>query len=68
MSAFGALVRKDLRVFLSDRRAVIVSFAVPLALASFMGFLTGGSPDKGNAGKISVLISIRTTAPSRPRW
>lgn len=56
MSAFSALVRKDLKVFFSDRRAVIVSFAVPLALASFMGFLTGGSRDKGSAGKITVLM------------
>ena len=30
----AALVRKDLQLFLHDRRAVILSFAVPLVLAS----------------------------------
>jgi ABC-2 type transport system permease protein len=34
-----ALVRKDLQIFMSDRRAVIVSFVVPIAIASFFGSL-----------------------------
>jgi hypothetical protein len=30
-----AMVRKDLQLFFSDRRAVIMSFLVPIAIASF---------------------------------
>lgn len=49
-----SLVRKDLRLFFSDRRSVILSFVVPIALASFMGAVTGGKgSDKVN--RVSVL-------------
>jgi ABC-2 type transport system permease protein len=41
-TAFRALVRKDLQLFLRDRRALIISFAAPIAIASFFGFLFGG--------------------------
>ena len=36
-----ALVRKDLAVFLTDRRAVILSFAAPLLLAGFFSYAFG---------------------------
>jgi ABC-type multidrug transport system permease subunit len=41
---FAALVRKDLQLFFSDRRSVIVSFVVPIAIGSFFGavFASGG--------------------------
>ena len=41
---FVALVRKDLQLFFVDRRSVIVSFVVPIAIASFFGavFASGG--------------------------
>ncbi len=38
-----ALVRKDLRLFFADRRSVIIGFILPIALASFFGFLFGGA-------------------------
>ena len=44
--AFSALVRKDLLLFFGDRRAVILSFAVPIAIASFFGSIFGGSGDQ----------------------
>ena len=34
-----AMIRKDLQLFFSDRRSVIVSFVVPIAIASFFGAL-----------------------------
>jgi ABC-2 type transport system permease protein len=52
---FLALVKKDLRVFLSDRRAVILSFAAPLMLASIFAMIGGGAGDVG-ASKIPVLV------------
>jgi ABC-2 type transport system permease protein len=38
-----ALVRKDLQLFFSDRRAVIVSFVVPIVIASFFGSIMGSN-------------------------
>src|SRR4051812_20943025 len=42
MIPFWALVRKDLKLFFIDRRAVIVGLVVPILLASFFGYLFGG--------------------------
>lgn len=38
-----ALVAKDLKVFLSDRYALVLSFLAPVALASFMALIFGGA-------------------------
>jgi ABC-2 type transport system permease protein len=43
MNAFLALVRKDLILFLSDRRALLVSLALPIVIGTFFGYLFGGS-------------------------
>ena len=51
-----ALVRKDLQLFLSDRRAVIVSFVVPIAIATFFGALFPGSG--GNSGTERARITV----------
>lgn len=50
-----AMVRKDLRVFASDRRALIMSFVAPIAIASFFGSIFSGS-NTGEAAKIPVAI------------
>ena len=42
MRALLALIKKDLRTFRADRRAVIVSFALPAALALLFGLLFRG--------------------------
>ncbi len=42
MTAFLALIRKDLILFRSDRRALIVSLLLPILIGAFMGSLTGG--------------------------
>lgn len=38
-----AMIRKDLRLFFADRRAVIMAFAVPIAIASFFGSIFSGA-------------------------
>jgi len=43
MTAFLALIRKDLILFLSDRRALVISLALPIVIAAFFGSLFGGS-------------------------
>lgn len=46
--AFRALVRKDIALFLRDRRALVVSVLTPIVVAAFFGFLfapaSGGNP------------------------
>ena len=45
LTALVALVRKDLRLFLVDRRALLMAFAAPIAIASFFGSIfPGGGP------------------------
>jgi ABC-2 family transporter len=58
--AFVALVRKDLQLFFSDRRAVILTFAVPIAIASFFGSIfRGGGDNDSEAAKIPIAIVDR---------
>jgi ABC-2 type transport system permease protein len=56
-TAFRAMVTKDLRLFLNDRRAVIMSFVAPIAIASFFGFVFGGLGGKTETSKIHVLFA-----------
>jgi len=56
MAAFIALVRKDLQLFFGDRRAVILSFAIPIAIASFFGSIFGGSGGDREPAKIPVAL------------
>ena len=59
LTAFVALVRKDLQLFFSDRRSVILTFAVPIAIASFFGSIFRGSGDNAEPAKISIAIVDR---------
>jgi ABC-2 type transport system permease protein len=43
MTAFFALIRKDLILFLSDRRALLVSLVLPIVIGAFFGSLMGGT-------------------------
>jgi ABC-2 type transport system permease protein len=54
---FLALVRKDLRLFLSDRRAVLMSVVAPIAIASFFGYIFGGGAGNTDNSPIAVLVS-----------
>jgi len=60
LTAFFAMVRKDLLVYFTDRRAVLITILVPFAMASFMGAVTGGS---GGRSKISVLVVDQDGSP-----
>jgi ABC-2 type transport system permease protein len=51
-----AMVRKDLQLFFSDRRSVIVSFVVPIAIASFFGAVFSGGGQDREPAKISIAI------------
>jgi ABC-2 type transport system permease protein len=53
--AIRALIRNDLRIYATDRRAMIVGVLVPILIAVFFGYVFGGN---GNAepGKIPLII------------
>jgi ABC-2 type transport system permease protein len=53
--AIWAIVRNDLRIFRTDRRAVIIGILVPILIAAFFGYVFGGT---GNAesGRIPIIV------------
>ncbi|AMP14511.1 ABC transporter permease [Collimonas pratensis] len=55
MSALTALVRKDLILYLSNRRALLISLLMPIVLGAFFGYLFGGSGAVSN-GKIDIAL------------
>jgi ABC-2 type transport system permease protein len=60
---FLAMIRKDLLLFFSDRRSVIVSFVVPIAIASFFGAVFAGSGQNREAARIAVAIIDQDGSP-----
>lgn len=46
MNAFIALVRKDLLLYFSNRRSVIMAIVAPILIAAFFGSLFGGNDSK----------------------
>ena len=70
---FLALARKDIKLYFNDRRALIMSIAAPIVIASFFGFIFGGSNSTAisripvlavdqDAGSISREVVSRLTA------
>ena len=55
-AAIRALVHNDLRLYLTDRRAIIVGIAVPILIAAFFGYVFGTTGDAGATAKIPVGI------------
>ena len=53
MTALMALVRKDLILFLADRRALALTLLMPIVLGAFFGYLFGGS-GAGDSASIEV--------------
>ena len=51
-----AMIRKDLLLFFGDTRSVIVSFVVPIAIASFFGAIFSGPSRNSERAKISIAM------------
>jgi ABC-2 type transport system permease protein len=51
-----AMVRKDLQLFFGDRRSVIVSFVVPIAIASFFGSIFSGPGNSSEPARIAIAV------------
>ena len=60
--AFGALVFKDLRIFVADPRAVVFSILAPIAIASFFGYIFSDDGDRAEMGRVSVLVVDRDSS------
>ena len=54
MNAFLALIRKDLRLYFSNRRALLMSIAAPVLIAAFFGSLFGQGGGKPSRIPIGV--------------
>ncbi len=64
MIAFLALIRKDLQIFLQDRRAVIMAFVAPIIIGSFFGYVFGGSTyQSGTASRAKLLVTDQDNSP-----
>ena len=51
---FFSLLKKDLRLLLADRRSLLINIVVPVALASFVGYLF--APRNTPASKLTVVV------------
>ena len=66
MNALIALVKKDLVLYFSNRRALLVTLAAPIAIAAFFGSLFGGSGDKGPS-RVPIAIVDHDQSPISQR-
>jgi ABC-type multidrug transport system permease subunit len=58
-----AMIRKDLLLFFTDRRSVITSFIVPIAIASFFGSIFSGPSRNAEPAQIAVLLADEDESP-----
>lgn len=56
MKKILAVARKDILVYFSDRRAMIISLIVPIAIASFFAMVMGSANSSQGPQKIKTLI------------
>ena len=61
MDALIALVRKDVVLYLANRRALLVTLAAPILIAAFFGSVLGGAPKKPS--KIPIAIADLDASP-----
>ena len=60
MTAFFALVRKDLILYIGDKRALLMHLVLPIVIAAFFGSVFGGGSAKG--GGIDVALVQQDTS------
>lgn len=58
MHALFALIRKDLILFINDRRALMITLCMPIALAAFFGYVMGGNGTNESA-KIEIAVVMQ---------
>jgi len=55
MNALTALVRKDLFLYFSNKRALTITLAAPILIAAFFGSVMGGAPKKPTRVPVAVV-------------
>jgi ABC-2 type transport system permease protein len=65
LPALLALVRKDLRLFFSNRRALLMSIAAPILIAAFFGYLFGERAGPNAAIALAVTDLDRSEASTK---
>jgi ABC-2 type transport system permease protein len=55
MDALIALVRKDLVLYFSNRRALMITLAAPILIAAFFGSVMGGAPKKPSKVPVAMV-------------
>ena len=55
MDALVALVRKDLFLYFSNKRALMITLAAPILIAAFFGSVLGGAPKKPSRVPIAIV-------------
>lgn len=56
LTAIHALVRNDLRIYRTDRRALVIGILVPILVAAFFGYVFGGNGGSADTGKIPIAL------------
>ena len=51
-----ALVKRDLKLFFSDQRSMVMSFLAPIVIATFFGYVFGGNGGKTETSRIPILV------------
>lgn len=65
MNALLALMRTDLTIYLSNRRALLVSFVSPILIAGFFGATMGGTPGKRPARVPVAVVDLDQSSVTR---
>ena len=64
MNRVLAILWKDLRLFFGDRKAMLITFLVPIGIASFFGYIFGNaSSGPTTSKKIPVLVVDHDCSP-----
>jgi ABC-2 type transport system permease protein len=63
LTALRAIVAKDLRLFFTDRRAVMMSFAAPIVIASFFGSVFSSVHGMAERARMAVHVVDRDGGP-----
>lgn len=58
MTALLALIRKDLILYLNDKRALLLHLLMPVVLAAFFGSLFGGGGGDSGGGKLDLGLVV----------
>src|SRR5690348_12923671 len=56
LTALRGLIRKDLLIFITDTRALIITLVAPIVISSFFGFLFSGVNAQKEPAKIAVAL------------